>query len=209
MGTTGRSKYALLEPFSIFGLIMAYIWDWRYSYNRSWLIILGLMLFSHWRRRERAKTLGFDWRNFRPCAEELAPALLFLILLLLGCGLLFSTTRPMGWEGAMMALAAYVPWGVFQQYVLNGYFLNRIDRLVPQRTAPVLTAALFSSAHLPNWFLMAVTLIAGYGCARLYRRHHNLYCLGLAHAALGFLLYLVIPDSISHHLTVGPGWFTH
>ena len=193
----------------VFGLIMAYIWALRYSYHRFWLVILGLMLFSHWRRRERAKTLGFDWRNFRPCAEKLAPALLFLILLLLGCGLLFSTTRPMRWESAMTAWAAYVPWGVFQQYALNGYFLNRIDRLVSHRVAPVLTAALFSSAHLPNWFLMAVTLLAGYGCTLLYHRYRNLYSLGLAHGTLGFLLYLVIPDSISHHLVIGPGWFTH
>ena len=109
----------------------------------------------------------------------------------------------------MTAWAVYVPWGVFQQYALNGYFLNRIDRLVSPRVAPALAAALFSSAHLPNWFLMAVTLLAGYGCTLLYRRYHNLYSLGLAHGTLGFLLYLVIPDSISHHLVVGPGWFTH
>jgi membrane protease YdiL (CAAX protease family) len=193
----------------VFGLIMAYIWDLRYSYHRFWLIILGLMLLSHWRRREKAKSLGFDWRSFRPCAEKLAPALLFLVLLLLGGGLLFSTTRPMGWEGAMTAWTAYMPWGVFQQYALNGYFLNRIDRVVSSRAAPILTAALFSSVHLPNWFLMAVTLLAGYGCTWLYRRYRNLYSLGLAHGTLGFLLYLVIPDSISHHLVVGPGWFTH
>lgn len=209
MGNEGSNRYAWLEPFLVFGLIMAYIWELRYSYHRFWLIILGMMLVSHCRRREKAKNLGFDWRSFRPCAEKLAPALLFLILLLLGCGLLFSTTRPMGWEEAMTAWAAYLPWGIFQQYALNGYFLSRIDRVVSNRAAPLLTAALFSSAHLPNWFLMAVTLLAGYGCTRLYRRHRNLYSLGLAHGTLGFLLYLVIPDSISHHLVVGPGWFTH
>ena len=202
-------KHARLEPFLVFGLIMAYIWELRYRHQQFWIIILALMLLSHWRQREGATTLGFDWRTVRPCAEALGPALLFLILLLLGFGFLFSTTRPMRWEGAMEAWAAYVPWGMFQQYALNAYFLNRLDRLVSHRAAPFLTAALFSSAHLPNWFLMVITLLAGYGCTQLYRRYRNLYSLGFAHGTLGFLLYLVIPDSISHHLVVGPGWFTH
>lgn len=54
---------------------------------------------------------------------------------------------------------------------------------------------------------MAVTLAAGYICARIYISHKNLFFLGIAHATIGFLLFLVVPDSISHHLIVGPGWF--
>jgi membrane protease YdiL (CAAX protease family) len=75
------------------------------------------------------------------------------------------------------------------------------------RWARIVSAMLFAGAHLPNWFLMAVTLLAGYVCARIYMRHKNLYFLGIAHATIGFLLFLVVPDSISHHLIVGPGWF--
>jgi hypothetical protein len=52
---------------------------------------------------------------------------------------------------------------------------------------------------------MAVTLLGGYASTQLYRRYRNLYFLGLAHGVLGFVLYLVVPDSISHHLNVGPG----
>jgi membrane protease YdiL (CAAX protease family) len=73
--------------------------------------------------------------------------------------------------------------------------------------APRIAAALFASAHTPNWFLMATTLLLGYCCALIYQRHKNLYFLGIAHGTVGFLLYLVVPDSISHHLNVGPGWF--
>jgi membrane protease YdiL (CAAX protease family) len=67
---------------------------------------------------------------------------------------------------------------------------------------------LFSLAHLPNWFLMSVTLAGGLCCTRLYRRRPNLYVLGLIHGTIGFVLYLVVPDSISHHLRVGPGWYS-
>ncbi|PWT98661.1 MAG: hypothetical protein C5B51_28760 [Terriglobia bacterium] len=206
MGVVIR-KYAFLEPASIFLLIMAYIWDLRYSHTASWLGILALMLLSHRLRREEAAALGFQSRNFRKCAEDFAPALILLSLLLFGAGVLLRTTRPINFDRGLLTWAAYLPWGIFQQYVLNGYFLNRLDRLVSHRLAPALTAALFSGAHLPNWFLMLVTFLAGYCCTRIYLRYKNLYFLGLAHATLGFLLYLVIPDSISHHLTVGPGWF--
>jgi len=202
-------KYAVLEPISIFVLIMAYIWDLRYTHQRFWLAILGLMLVSHWVRHEKARTLGFQSRNLRQCLEDFAPALILVTLLFLGGGLLLATTRPITFDQAMLVWGAYVPWGMFQQYVMNGYFFNRLDRAISHKAAPLVTAALFSGVHLPNWFLMATTLVLGYCCVRIYRRYQNLYFLGLAHATLGFLLYLVIPDSISHHLTVGPGWFRH
>jgi len=202
-------KYAILEPVTIFLLIMAYIWGLRFSHHRFWLVILALMLLSHRLHREKAKALGFQAKNLRQCAEDFAPALVLLALILFGFGLLLETTRRIRFDDALLALMGYLPWGLFQQYVLNGYFFNRLERAVSHKAAPVLAAALFSSAHLPNWFLMAVTLLAGHVCVSIYRRYHNLYFLGLAHATLGFLLYLVIPDSVSHHLTVGPGWFRH
>jgi len=122
-------------------------------------------------------------------------------------GILLQTTRPIRFEQGLLAWAGYLPWGLFQQYILNGYFLNRFDSVLSRRTAPMMSAALFSGAHLPNWFLMAVTLLLGYLCGRIYRRYNNLYFLGIAHGTVGFLLFLVVPDSISHHLIVGPGWF--
>lgn len=200
-------KRAALEPLAVFGLIMAYIWDLRYTFPIFWLVIVGLMLASHWVHDEEAVALGFQARNFRKCVEDFAPGVILLALLLLGLGQLLSTIRPIGYDRAMMAWAGYVPWGLFQQYTLNGYFLNRFNRAVSPRRASILSAALFSWAHLPNWFLMAVTLLLGYASARIYSRYRNLYFLGVAHGTLGVLLYLVVPDSVSHHLVVGPGWF--
>lgn len=202
-------KYAILEPVTVFVMIMAYIWDLRYSHPRLWLGILALILASHWLHRERAENLGFRRRGLGECLREFAPALTFVSLALLGCGILLNTTRQIGFEQGLTAWMGYVPWGIFQQYVLNGYFMNRFDGLVSHRSAPVVSAALFSGAHTPNLFLMLVTLLAGYCCARVYRRYRNLYFLGIAHGTLGFLLFLVVPDSVSHHLTVGPGWFRH
>jgi hypothetical protein len=200
-------RFAILEPISVFAMIMQYIWWLRYRHPGMWLLILVLMLLSHRVHRERARTLGFDAFRLRECLEELTPALAFLTLFMLASGILLQTTRAIGFDRALLSWVGYLPWGLFQQYILNGYFLNRFDAVLSRRAAPLAAATLFSGAHLPNWFLMAVTLVAGYGCTRIYRKYNNLYFLGIAHATVGFLLFLVVPDSISHHLTVGPGWF--
>ena len=200
-------RRAALEPLAVFCLIMAYIWDLRYTFPIFWLAILALMVASHWVHDEEASALGFQSRNFRKCVEDFAPGVILLGLLLWGSGQLLATIRPIGYERAMLAWAGYLPWGLLQQYTLNGYFLNRLNRAVPGRQASIVSAALFSGAHLPNWFLMAVTLLLGYCSARIYNRYRNLYFLGVAHGTLGVLLYLVVPDSVSHHLAVGPGWF--
>jgi hypothetical protein len=52
-------------------------------------------------------------------------------------------------------------------------------------------------------------IVAGYVAALAYLRYRNLFVLGVAHALLGTLLWLVVPDSVSHHLVVGPGMSAH
>jgi membrane protease YdiL (CAAX protease family) len=200
-------KIAIFEPVVIFALIIAYIWELRYVYRSLWMAILAGMLLSHLFRRETPGKLGFSLRYLQDCVREWLPALTLLALTLLAGGLLANSIRAIGFDRKVLSLAAYLPWGVVQQYVVNGYFLNRFDAVVSRRAAPLVTAAAFSCAHAPNWFLMTVTLLFGYCATRIYRRYPNLYFLGMAHATVGFLLYLVVPDSISHHLNVGPGWF--
>ena len=129
-----------------------------------------------------------------------------LALSLLAAGFLLHTLRPIRFDLGLAGWALYLPWGITQQYVLNGYFLRRLDAVFSRRASPIATSVLFSLAHLPNWFLMAVTLAGGLCCTRLYRRCPNLYVLGLVHGTIGFLLFLVVPDSISHHLRIGRGW---
>ncbi|HSB16299.1 MAG TPA: CPBP family intramembrane glutamic endopeptidase [Bryobacteraceae bacterium] len=198
---------AILEPLAVFGLIIAYIWGLRTMYPDLWIAILGLMLLSHLLRGESPGMLGFGTRNLGAVMRELAPLLAFVALLMLGCGILLRTIRPISIDGAVVALAGYLPWGLLQQYILNGYFLNRFDAVFSRRAATMITATLFCAAHAPNWLLMGVAFLGGYWATRVYQRHRNLYVMGLAHAIAGFLLFLVVPDSISHHLRVGPAWF--
>jgi len=130
---------------------------------------------------------------------------LALCLVLLGIGALLGTLRQITVRAAVVGMASYILWGLFQQYLLNGYFVNRLAQFGGARSfAPAFAAVLLSLAHLPNWFLMAVTLAGGYVCARIYLRYRNLYVLAIAHGMVAFCLYMMVPDSVSAHFLVGP-----
>jgi membrane protease YdiL (CAAX protease family) len=200
-------KLALLEPLLMSGLIMAYIWKLRFVCPTCWTVIPGLMIFSHLLRHESPHALGFRLHNLAATLNELGPMLLVIALLLLSAGMVLRTLRQTALEEVVFAVAAYLPWGLSQQYALNGHFLNRFDAALSNRAASFLAALCFCAAHAPNPFLMTITLPLGWGSTLLYRRTRNLYFLGFAHATVGLLLFLVVPDSISRHLRVGPGWF--
>ena len=203
----GNRRLAILEPLTVFTLIMLYIWGLRAAHPVLWVAILGLMLLSHLIHRENPGMLGFRTHGLQYRTRWLFPLLSILTFLMLAYGALLRTTRPINPKGAVLAFAGYLPWGLLQQYILNAYFLNRFDALLPQRAASLVTATLFCVAHTPNWFLMAVTFPGGYWSTRVYRNCRCLYLLGLVHAMAGFLLFMLVPDSITHHLRVGPGWF--
>jgi len=202
-------KFAILEPLLMFALIVAYIWKLRFTHPKCWIAIPVLMLLSHLLRRESPRALGFKLDNLPRRLNEMAPMLTLIALALLSMGFLFRTFRQIRFDDTLLGLAAYLPWGLVQQYALNGYFLNRFDAALTKSASSSLAALLFSAVHAPNPFLMAVTLPLAWCGTVLYRQSRNLYLLGIAHAAIGLLLFLTVPDSVSRHLRVGPGWFHH
>jgi hypothetical protein len=198
-----------LEPAALFFMIMLYIW-WLRPGNSYWnFVLFGLVLLSHYWHGESPQELGFRSTNFRVCFQMFSPALLFLTLFLLSAGILFQTLRDLDLERAVIGFISYCTWGLFQQYLLNGYFVNRLLPVSASASqAAVLGATLFACAHTPNWFLMIVGFTSGYCCARIWIRYRNLYFLGIAHGVIGSLLYLVVPDTITRHLVIGPRWFS-
>jgi chromate transport protein ChrA len=199
-------RLALWEAIGVFLLIEAYIWRIRQTVPWFWMVILAIILLSHALRRETPAGLGFRMAGFRRGARACAPYVAATVALLLALGSALHTLRDVSFGWALLSFVAYCAWGLVQQYLLNGYFVNRFAEGTSR--APLLAAACFCLAHLPNWFLMAITLAGGYIAARVYRAWRNLFLLGLAHAILGFTIYLVVPDHITRHLYVGPKWFS-
>ncbi|MCS7313845.1 MAG: CPBP family intramembrane glutamic endopeptidase [Bryobacterales bacterium] len=207
--TPEPDRAALIEALSVFGLILTYIWKIRLFHPWRWIWIAAIVVLSHTIRREGAAALGLGAGQLRTAFAALAPWVGLLAAILLAGGALLDTINPVVLRRAPGSLAVYLVWGLLQQWILNGYFLNRLRQAGGGRRAPFLAALLFSLAHLPNPFLMALTLPGGYLAARLFLRYRSLWLLGAAHGLLGFLLNLVVPDPVSGRFLVGPRYILH
>ncbi|MGA3263257.1 MAG: CPBP family intramembrane glutamic endopeptidase [Terracidiphilus sp.] len=105
---------------------------------------------------------------------------------------------------------AYATWASLQEFLLLDFFLLRLLRLFPGRTAAVLAATgLFTVAHLPNPILTVLTLLWGLASCRLFLHYRNLYTLALAHAILGIGIAITIPGPVVHNMRVGLGYLTY
>jgi len=128
MRLRGRSSLtAAIEVAVAVSCILVYIWRFREAYSLSWIPIALGLLISHAVRRETPAAIGFGPAGWREAARKMAPWVAVLIAVLVGVGLWFETIRPASFERRLWNLARYLPWGVVQQYLLNGYFLNRLQ----------------------------------------------------------------------------------
>jgi hypothetical protein len=102
----------------------------------------------------------------------------------------------------------YVPWALVQQSILQTFVFARLrQRFNRGHWAVIVSASLFSLVHLPNWFLMPLTLVAGCVAIQLFRRGVSVYVLGVAHAALGLALAAAFPVAITHYMRVGIAYY--
>ena len=205
-GWLRRAWGAGAEAGGVYLLIIGYIW-WARPHSRAWILApVAVVAASHLARRETPTALGFRLTNFARGLRAIGPGLLACVLGLLALGAALGGARDVTPTRFLVVLATYAPWGLFQQYALNGYFANRFIAAVRDpRLAALLAAVCFAGAHVPNWFLVSATLVGGYLSARAYLAYRNLLLLGLIHALLGTLLVLTVPRSITHGLRTGPG----
>lgn len=103
----------------------------------------------------------------------------------------------------------YVLWTMYQQFLLQDFFMPRLTRVLASDAAIMIAAILFSVAHLPNLTLSAATLIWGFVSCLLFRRYHNLYMIGLAQGILGLCFAVCVPDTLIHHMRVGLGYWNY
>ncbi len=204
-----RNWASLTEAAVVFLAVMLYIWRFRMIYPSSYLVVLGYVIGSHFTHHESPGWLGFGWRRAR-----VAFPLIFVWSVAIAAAAVmpasvFGIVRTVAPAHVLAGIGAYILWGLFQQYLLNGYFVNRLLEFrgaAGGRFVPFGAAALFAFAHFPNWFLVVVTFIGGYASAVLYLRRRSLYPLAVAHGLIGYTLYLVVPESIAAGFLIGPGY---
>jgi membrane protease YdiL (CAAX protease family) len=118
--------------------------------------------------------------------------------------------HPISTRSWVMTFGGYTVWSFVQQFLLQGFFLFRLLRLLPRREWAALAAAImFALAHLPNPILTPVTFIWGLCACFVFLRCRNVYPLALAHAILGITVAVTIPGPVVHNMRVGLGYLRY
>jgi hypothetical protein len=191
-----------------YGLILFVIWMPEFPQRVLSPVALIVTLAIVLARRQNRDELGLGLRGLIPSLWIL-PAAVALTLASVALAKDLGTLHPL-YKGDFKHVAGYVLWTLYQQFLLNDYFMPRLTRLLASESAAVSTAAvLFSAAHLPSIWLAAATLLWGAISCALFLRYRNLYALGLAQGLLGLAFAICVPDAIHHHLRVGLGYLLH
>jgi len=200
--------YSALEVILVYAGIVTYIWRWRSTYPHFWMVLLGVVLASHFLHRDTFRRLGLSFTGMRANAQVVLPIALasYIPLLVFGFARHALTFVPVS-RHAAASLLTYGIWCAFQQYLAQSYFHNRLMEVVRNRhLSSLLVGIIFGSAHIPNPILMVATTVAGFVFAEIFARHRNIWPIALAQAVGGLLIAAVSPASLIHNMRVGPGY---
>jgi Type II CAAX prenyl endopeptidase Rce1-like len=191
-----------------YGLIMLAIWTpdfpQRILSSAAFFVTLAVVLL----RCRSLRELGLGGRGFWRSLWILPAAVALSTVAILTAKQL-GTLHPL-YKGDVKHVVGYVLWTVYQQLLLNDYFMPRLARLLASERAAVgLSAVLFAVAHLPSLWLAIATLVWGAVSCAFFLRYRNLYALGLAQGLLGICFAVSIPDAVHHHLRVGLGYLRY
>lgn len=198
----------LFELIFGYGLIVFIIWMPEFPQRILSPVALVVTLTIVLARRPSLDDLGLGRRGLAPSWWILPAAVIVTVVSVLVAKRI-GTLHPL-YKGDLKHVTGYVLWTLYQQFLLNDYFMPRLTRLLASENAAVgLAAVLFAMAHLPNLALTAATLVWGAISCALFRRYHNLYALGLAQGLLGLCFAICVPDALHHHLRVGLGYLRY
>ena len=177
------------------------------------VLAFALIIPSHVWRRETLKDLGFRWDNFFSAARLLLiPMVVAGIITLLIGYLVGGRVDIFRWHAERelaLQLGLGTLWGLFQQYVLQG-FLNRRAQIVWGKGAwsVLFIAMVFAGLHFPNLWLMLATFVGGLVWAAVYQRAPNLFALAMSHSIMTWVVVSTLPPAALNHLRIGFKYFS-
>jgi hypothetical protein len=201
-----------MEIAAMTAILLTYIWGWQGSFVGSSLLVIvlyfGLAAASQFRRREMPRQLGFRFDNAPTALRNATLVVVPILAVFLTIGAALGSWHFPSWKHFFGGLPWLLVWDLAQQYGLLCFFYRRFLEILDRPGAATLAASItFAGFHAPNPFLMAVTLGGGAVACGLYRRAPNVFVIGVAHAALSYVLYFALPIGLTHALRVGPGYY--
>lgn len=174
------------------------------------LIALATIVFSHRRRGESLKDIGYRFDNFARCWRILIlPMLAFFVFLTVLGWYLGSLRLDDFWGAAFFRKYVWLfVWGLIQQHALQAFFNRRAQEIWSEGFSSVfVTASIFALLHLPNVWLTVATFFGGLMWAAVYRRVPNLLVLALSHGIMSGVLVMTMPRAALHGMRVGYNYF--
>jgi Type II CAAX prenyl endopeptidase Rce1-like len=200
----------LVEFGVAYGLILAAIWTLNHWQRFFYWAAITWIVVTTWQRRTTWKALGLGLTGLVRSLWIVAAAAILAGLAVYLADREHTLHRLHGPLTFFSHVWGYLIWAVMQQFLLQIYFLLRLQRLLPGKVTPVVAAAgLFALAHLPNPVLTPVTLVWGIAACILFLRYRNIYALGIAHGILGLCVAVIVPESLQHHMRVGIGYYRY
>jgi membrane protease YdiL (CAAX protease family) len=204
-------RVALVEVAAMMAILLSFIWGWQGTFaGSSWLLVVlyfGVGVVSHLWRHESARQLGLRIDNVPRAVRNVTAVIVPAVAITLAIGFAIGSLHFYSWSHTVQGAPWMIVWGTSQQYGLLCFFYRRFLEILQGSWAATAAASLtFATFHVPNGFLVVVTLAAGVAACTLYRREPNLLVLGAAHALLSFVLLCSLPFSVTHGLHVGPGY---
>jgi membrane protease YdiL (CAAX protease family) len=197
-----------IELLAGYGSIMGVIWSPEHLQSILSPFVLALTLGIILLRRPSRDDLGLGWRGLI-ASLWILPAAVGLAGVSIVAAAKLGTLHPL-YHADFSHVAGYILWTIYQQVLLQDYFMPRLLHLVPNELDAIcLTGVLFAAAHLPNLVLTTATLIWGVASTAAFRRYRNLWMLGLAQGLLGLCFAICVPDALHHHLRVGLGYLRY
>jgi len=193
-----------------YGLILVVLWTPNPAQRILYWVAFAWIAITAFLRRKETTPNGLGFRGLLPSLWIVAVAVaIFVAAIALAEHL--HTLHPLYCPlPVLVHIAGYALWALMQQFILQVYVLLRFLRLGMRRTPAVaLAAVLFAIAHIPNPFLVSLTLVWGAISCLLFLRYRNLYALALAHGILGMCLAVTVPNHIHHHMRVGLGYLEY
>ena len=203
----GTAMRDLAELGLVFAAIIAVLW----LPTREQLIVGPIVLLTPLAlvllRRPTLNDLGLGLRGLLSSLWILPAAVALCVLAILAAQNV-GTFHPL-YQADLQHVGGYVLWTLYQQFLLQDYFMPRLSRILSSDAAIAVAALLFAVAHLPNLSLAVATLVWGGVSCALFRRYRNLYMLGLAQGLLGLCFAVCVPDAMHHHMRVGLGYWRY
>jgi hypothetical protein len=162
----------------------------------------------------RSGVWGLSLKALPPASRAATIFTVAAVPVVLAVGLALGTLHD---RPALLAnLAALIPWGGAQQWVLQTVVLREARRLISgtsnlestsySTTSIVLAAALFSVVHAPNPFLMLVTFAGALGWCAIFARYPNIMPLAVSHAVTTLAVLYAFDDDVTGRLRIGQAY---